>query len=417
MKKIYVLVDCNNFFVSCERAFNPKIRNCPVVVLSNNDGCAVSRSNEAKDLGIKMGEPYFKWRQLAEDTGTEVFSSNFPLYGDMSQRVMDTLKEFSPFVEIYSIDEAFLDITHIDIKDYEKWALNLKERIYRCTSIPVSVGIAHTKTMCKVACEMEKRGKGVFSMIGLSEREIDDMYKQIDISEVWGIGYRYAKKLKSFGVENIYNFTKLDSNWVKKNLSVSGWRVHRELNGQAVFGVEHLRDDRKSLAYTRSFRGYVTGKEELMGYIARYLFNAFEKLRSEDMVASCITIYIRTNYHSKDKKQYLGNISISMGRYTSNSVEALKAVRVGFEKIHREGFEYRKAGVILSDLRRSSNDQYNLFESSVVNKDVLKAIDSINKKWGGKVSIATERFAKEYPHRSKVSGGFTYRWEELLTVC
>ena len=264
---MFVLIDCNNFYVSCQRVFNPKLNNKPVVVLSNNDGCAISRSNEAKALGIPMGAPAFKYEKIFRKHNVEVFSSNFSLYGDMSSRVMRILSKFSPNIEVYSIDEAFLKFEGFENYDLESYCQEIKNMVFKWTGIPISIGIAPTKVLAKVANRIAKKfpnqTKGVY-LINSEEKRIKAL-KWLNIQDVWGIGFKHAERLKNIKVNTAYNFINLEDNWVRKNMSVVGLRLKKELEGKSVLDLEEVRSPKKAIATTRSFEGTITEYEKNKG--------------------------------------------------------------------------------------------------------------------------------------------------------
>ena len=271
---MFALIDCNNFYVSCERVFNPSLEKKPVVVLSNNDGCAISRSDEAKALGIPMGAPAFKFEKFFEQYNVKVFSSNFPLYGDMSSRVMSILSKFSPNIEIYSIDEAFLKFEGFDRYDLDYYCLNIKNMVLKWTGIPISIGIAPTKSLAKVANRIAKKfpnkTKGVYLMN--SEEKRVKALKWLKIEDVWGIGFRHAKKLRSINITTAYNFINLEDNWVRTNMSVVGLRLKKELEGRSVLDLEEIRSPKKAIATTRSFEGTINNFEKVKERISTFCY-------------------------------------------------------------------------------------------------------------------------------------------------
>ena len=269
---MFALIDCNNFYVSCERVFNPSLEKKPVVVLSNNDGCAISRSNEAKALGIPMGAPAFKFQNIFKEHNVEVFSSNFPLYGDMSSRVMSILSRFTPNIEIYSIDEAFLKFEGFDRYDLDSYCLNIKNMVLKWTGIPISVGIAPTKVLAKVANRIAKKfpnkTKGVY-FINSEEKRIKAL-KWLKIGDVWGIGFRHAERLRKINITTAYNFINLEDNWVRRNMSVVSLRLKKELEGKSVLDLEEVRSPKKAIATTRSFEGTINNYEKIKERISTF---------------------------------------------------------------------------------------------------------------------------------------------------
>ena len=300
-KNKVALIDCNSFYVSCERLFNPKIISRPVVVLSNNDGCVISRSTEAKKIGIKMGEPYFKVKDLVKKNNVHIFSSNYALYGDISRRVMKTLKSFSDKIEIYSIDEAFVDLSHVEDKEIENYGKEIRERILKWTGIPTSVGIANTKTLSKVANHIAKKNKT--GVIYLKEN-IDENLKNFHISDIWGVGKQLSKLYIKNGVDTAYKLKNISNTWVKKSTNVLGAKTVMELRGITCINLETQETKRKSCCVSRSFGKKVESLEKLQESITTHCLNAAEKIRNDNQTTRSITIYIRTSPFDKNKKYY-----------------------------------------------------------------------------------------------------------------
>ena len=294
---MFALIDCNNFYVSCERVFSPKLDKKPVVVLSNNDGCAISRSNEAKALGIPMGAPAFKYEKIFRKNNVQVFSSNFPLYGDMSSRVMSILSKFSPNIEIYSIDEAFLKFDGFENYDLQSYCEEIKKTVEKWTGIPISVGIAPTKALAKVSNRIAKKfpnqTKGVY-LINSEEKRIKAL-KWLKIQDVWGIGFRHTERLKNIKINTAYNFINLQDNWVRKNMSVVGVRLKKELEGNSVLDLEEVRSPKKAIATTRSFKGTITDYEKIKERISTFAVCCAEKLRTQN--SNCNSIYVLSLIH------------------------------------------------------------------------------------------------------------------------
>ncbi|MEA3357076.1 MAG: Y-family DNA polymerase, partial [Patescibacteria group bacterium] len=300
---IFALVDCNNFYVSCERVFNPKLRNVPVAVLTNNDGLIIARSPEVKSLGINMGIPLFKIQDLIQKHNIQVFSSNYELYGDMSHRVMQTLSQFTSKIEIYSIDEAFLDLVDVHVKDYESYGQNIRKIVMQWTGIPVSVGIAKTKTLAKAANEFAKKNtqtNGVLDLSHSRNSKVNEILMKIPVSDIWGIGRQYSKLLQRHNIKSALDLKRADQKWIRKKMTVTGLRTVLELNGQACLNLDEIQADKKRIASTRSFGNYVESIEEMSEAVSSYVSNACEKLRSQYSLASCITVFLRSNYHRKD---------------------------------------------------------------------------------------------------------------------
>ena len=297
-KKKIALVDCNSFYVSCERLFNPKIRNVPVVVLSNNDGCVISRSTEAKALGIKMGEPYFKVKELVKKNNVQIFSSNYSLYGDLSRRVMRVLKGFSDKIEIYSIDEAFIDLSHIKDEMTEEYGKKIRERVLKWTGIPTSVGISCTKTLSKVANHVAKKNKA--GVIFLKE-DIDETLKKFEISDVWGVGRQLSKLYIKNGIDNAYRLKNISNTWVKKSTNVLGAKTVMELRGIPCIDLETEETKRKSCCVSRSFGKKVESLDKLKESITTHCLNAAEKIRTDKNIRTTLPTYLIENSASKGR--------------------------------------------------------------------------------------------------------------------
>jgi DNA polymerase V len=427
MKNIFGLVDCNNFYVSCERIFNPRLENKPVIVLSNNDGCCVARSNEAKKLGIKMGEPYFKVKELVEKNQVQVFSSNYELYADISNRVMQTLFTFTPDVEIYSIDEAFINLKNLIDKNYTNKGLEIRKKIMTWVGVPVSIGIAPTKTLCKIANELVKKNKeykGVLSLIDKSPIEIDEILKQIDVSDVWGIGRQYSKKLYTENINTAYDFKYSNPKFIQKIMTINGLRTQEELKGTSCIPLEHEIPDKKGICSSRSFGRYVTEFNELKEAISSYITIASEKLRSQNSKCYKITVFIRTNHFRINDKQYSNAKSHHFLESTSYTPDLIKTGIHLLKQIYKEGYKYQKAGVFLTEIVPESDIQRTLFNVDLFQykspkKDLLiKKIDEINSQFGNNsIIFASSGIKKEWKMKTeKRSPRFTTNIEELLEV-
>ena len=387
-KKKFALVDCNSFYVSCERLFNPKINNKPTVVLSNNDGCVISRSTEAKKIGIKMGEPYFKVKELVKKNNVHIFSSNYALYGDISRRVMKTLKSFSDKIEIYSIDEAFVDLSHVEEKEVENYGKQIRERILKWTGIPTSVGISNTKTLSKVANHMAKKNKT--GVIYLKEN-IDETLKNFNITDIWGVGKQLSKLYIKNGIDTAYKLKNISNSWVKKSTNVLGAKTVMELRGISCINLETQETKRKSCCVSRSFGKKVESLEKLKESITTHCLNAAEKIRNDNQITRSVTVYIRTSPFNKNKRYYSNSITIDLPIATSNSLELVKEAINGLKRIYRYGYFYQKAGIILSKLTDSSEKELNLLAPIMENKSqtLMKAIDFTNAKYGrNSISVA-----------------------------
>ena len=405
-KKI-ALVDCNSFYVSCERLFNPKLRNKPVVVLSNNDGCIISRSTEAKALGIKMGEPYFKAKNIIIKNNVQVFSSNYSLYGDLSRRVMRTLKRFNSGIEIYSIDEAFLDLSNFPDNEMEDLGKEIRSIVLKWTGIPTSIGIAKTKTLSKVANHIaKKKQSGVVSLIEV--KNIDPILEKVEINDIWGVGKQLTKFYHKNGIYNAKQLKNKSNTWIKKSSNVLGSRTAMELRGISCIGLETTSAKRKSCVVSRSFGKRVEDFQELREAIASYSLNASEKIRSEALVAKSITIFIRTSPFQNRYGFYSNSKTINFPIATNNSIEVVKAAVSALKTIFKNGYRYQKAGVLLSHLSNSNNGK-NLFSSTRDEKIniLMKSIDKTNYRYGrSTLSLASAGVHKKWnmrrQHSSKI---------------
>ena len=405
-KKI-ALVDCNSFYVSCERLFNPKIRKKPVVVLSNNDGCIISRSNEAKALGIKMGEPYFKEKDIIVKNNVQVFSSNYALYGDLSRRVMRTLKRFNCDIEVYSIDEAFLDLSNYPDNEIEDVGKEIRSIVLQWTGIPTSIGIAKTKTLSKVANHIaKKKQSGVTSLVGVEN--IDLILEKVEINDVWGVGRQLTKFYHKNGIYNAKQLKNKPNTWIKKNSNVLGSRTAMELRGIPCVDLEIKNTKRKSCVVSRSFGKRVEGFQELKEAVASYSLNASEKIRSESLTAKSITVFVRTSPFQCRFGYYSNSKTIDFPIATNNSIEIVKVAINILESIFKSGYRYQKAGVMLAGLSNSDGIK-NLFSSKKDEKinSLMESIDNTNYKYGrSTLSLASagihKRWNTKRQHYSKI---------------
>ena len=408
-KKKIALVDCNSFYVSCERLFNPSIIKKPVVVLSSNDGCVISRSTEAKALDIKMGEPYFKVEKIVKKNDVKVFSSNYALYGDISRRVMKTLKQFSPQMEIYSIDEAFLDLSSIKDEDLLEYGNKIRKTVLKWTGIPTSIGIATTKTLSKAANYVAKKEKsGIINLI--NSKQINEILSKININNVWGVGRQLTKFYIKNGIKTAYELKNAHNGWVKKNTNVFGSRTAMELQGIPCTSLEIYQEKRKNCCVSRSFGRKVTKLEELDEAITTHCLNAAEKIRADNQTTKRITVFIRTSPFQKDKNYYANSKDIDLPIKTNDSIELVRQALIALRHIYKSGYRYQKTGIIFSKLNDVSIYKKDLF-SSINNdekrKKLMKAIDCTNIKYGRQaLSIAKAGFKKKWnikkQHSSKI---------------
>jgi DNA polymerase V len=410
MKKLFALVDCNNFYASCERVFNPKLKGIPVVVLSNNDGCIVARSEEAKVVGIKMGEPFFKCRMLAERHNVIALSSNYPLYADLSRRVMTILEEMSPGIEIYSIDEAFLDFA--EVHDPIGHARNIRKTVKKWTGIPVSVGIGSTKTLAKAAAKKAKKGTGVFDITGKE----DEVFAGMEVGDVWGVGYRHALVLKKHRIRTALDLKNANDDWVRKMLSVVGLRTVYELRGIpcVAHGAEPV--TRRTITCSRLFGGKVYSIDIIREALSSYVSRAAEKLRAMDMAASGISVYLLENEFI-DNRFTSRCSSLELPEPSSYTPELIMYAKRLLENIYHEGPAYRKTGVTFTGLVTRGRVQTSFFGSIDNPKrlELMKAVDRINSDWGSEtINPASSGTLRDWRMRQgKRSKRFTTSWNEL----
>ena len=420
-QQYYALIDCNNFYVSCERVFNPLLEGKPVVVLSNNDGCVVARSQEVKNLGVKMGVPLFKIRQLVARHSIEVYSSNYVLYGDMSARVMATLSHFSPDVEIYSIDEAFVDLSWLDYQELSAYAARIKNTIAQWTGIPVSIGIAPTKTLAKIANRFAKKYaqyQGVF----LWPREVsqqEEFLSEIPVEDIWGVGRQYSKWLRTNCINNGLTLKNTPEWLIQSKMGIVGIRLLRELNGISCLPLELSPQPKKATCVSRSFRRSVTTLEEMQQAISTHTSRAAEKLRQQQQSATAITIFILTN-RFKDS-YYSNSITLPLPLASNLTPELIPAALRGLELIFRENHEYKKAGVIMQGLQPENIRQGNLFlphYDSDKQQRLMKTVDRLNDKFGKDTLFwaASGINPSWATKREHVSPRYTTCWSELPIV-
>jgi DNA polymerase V len=408
---LFALVDCNNFYVSCERVFNPKLKGIPVIVLSNNDGCIVARSEEAKEIGIKMGEPFFKCRMLAERHNVIALSSNYPLYADLSHRVMSILEEMSPGIEIYSIDEAFLDFS--EAGNPIAHARDIRNTVKKWTGLPVSVGIGSTKTLAKAAAKKAKKGSGVFDITGKE----DEVLAGMEAGDVWGIGYSHALVLKKHRIRTALDLKNSNDDWVRKKLSVVGLRVVYELRGTPCIAPGTEPATRKTITCSRLFGSKIYGIDEIREALSSYVSRAAEKLRAIDMAASGISICLLENEFIDNRFTSQG-ASLELPEPSSYTPELIMYACRLLESIYKKGPAYRKTGVTFTGLVPRGKVQTSLFGSIDNPKrlELMKAVDRINTEWGSEtLSPASSGTGRDWRMRQgKRSKRFTTSWNELL---
>jgi DNA polymerase V len=418
---MFALVDCNNFYASCERVFNPKLDKKPIVILSNNDGCVISRSNEAKALGIPMGAPAFKYDSIFKKNKVHVFSSNFPLYGDMSSRVMSILSRYTPNIEIYSIDEAFLEFKGFENYNLENYGKKIRKTILKWTGIPVSIGFAPTKALAKVANRISKKfdnKTGGVYVINSKEKK-DKALKWLKIEEVWGIGFKHAARLKSYKINKAYDFTMLPDDWVRKQMSVVGLRLKKELEGESVLSLEESRSPKKAIATTRSFEKNITDFEDLKERVSTFSICCSEKLRNQKSNCNSIYVFVKSNRYQKNKLQYRNGIVMTLPYGSNSSITISKYAIEGLKKIYKKKIEYKKAGVIVIGLVPDNRTQLNIFEKeNPKHQALMKTLDFIAKKEGpSKVKLASQDLKRIWKMKqTKLSSRYTTELNETISI-
>jgi len=410
------LVDCNNFYASCERLFQPRYNGRPVVVLSNNDGCVIARSNEAKDLGIRMGDPFFKIETQLRRAGVAVFSSNYPLYGDMSARVMTNLARLSPKVEVYSIDECFLDLTGLG--NLDSYAHQIRDAVIQNTGIPLSVGIAPTKVLAKVANRMCKRGRGVCVLD--TDEKIREALEDFEVGDLWGVGRASVKKLQAAGIFTAADLRKQSVGFVKDRLTIQGVRIWSELWRQPCLQVSELEDRKKGLCTGRSF-GKMTGElQQIEEATASYAHRLSRKLRADKSCASVITVRLLTNRFKAELPQTFPSVSLALDNPVNNAHDLVRVALKGLKKIYRRGFLYQKVEVSATGLIPEEEVQLNLFHSwqGPAHDKLSQVMDRLNRHYGsGTVRIAAEGTTQKWKLRSDfLSPCYTTRWEDIVKV-
>jgi DNA polymerase V len=423
MSPVFALVDCNNFYAACERLFNPKLAGQPIVVLSNNGGCVVARSNEAKALGITMGVPEFQIRPLLRAHHVHVFSSNYQLYGDLSQRVMETLEQFSPDLEIASIDEAFVSLAGFERRNLTDYGRQIRKTVKQWTGLPVSVGIAETKTLAKLANRVAKRTSdqdGVFDLLACRDRET--LLSQVAVEEVWGIGPNYARLLTQHGITTALQLREADEHWIRRHMGVVGLRVVAELQGRSCLDLDVCPAPKQGITCSRTFGRAVSTLAEMEEAVSSYVSRAAEKLRGEGLAATVLIVFIMTNAFSEEP-QYRNSMTCELPVGTDTTSELIRAALKGLRRIYRDGYRYKKAGVMCTALVPAGQVQPNLFDlfdqqNRPRSKRLMTALDAINDRWGaGTLQYASSGLTKAWKtqcHRR--SPAYTTNWDELPVV-
>ena len=418
---MFALVDCNNFYASCERVFQPQWEGKPIVILSNNDGCVIARSNEAKTLGIPMGAPAFKYQVQFKRQGVKVFSSNYPLYGDMSNRVMSILEKFTPNVEIYSIDEAFLEFKGFDFFDLEGEGMKMKKQIQQWTGIPISIGIAPSKALAKIANKIAKKFSlntgGVYSIN--NEKKRVKALKWTKIGDVWGIGRQHKKRLEYLGIENAWQFTLLSEDWVKKYMSVVGVRIKRDLMGLPTIQLEEIQPPKKCIATTRSFEGTISNFSDLEERISTFASSCAEKMRKQQSSCSTMLVFIKSDPHKKNTVTYQNSYVLNLPYITDSNIMLSKYAVIGLKKIFKKGISYKKAGVMIMGLTPTTKRQLSLFNNNNVKHiSIMQSVDKIHKRFGPhKIKLANQDLNRTWKMKQQyLSNRFTTELSEIITV-
>lgn len=417
---MYALVDCNNFYASCERVFNPNLRHKPIAILSNNDGCVISRSDEAKNIGLPMGAPIFKWEGFCKANNIQVFSSNYPLYGDMSTRVMEILKQFTPDVEVYSIDEAFIEFKGFRNYDFDDYGNKIRLRILKWTGIPTCVGIAPTKALSKVANKIARKfpdeTKGVY-VIDSDEKRIKAL-KWTKIEDVWGIGRGLQKRLKSKGCKTAFDFIQLSDDWVRKSFSITEWKLKKDLEGNSKILLDEPKNKR-AIATTRSFEYTYSDIDNIKERISTFATSCAEKLRKQSSSCHVIIVMLSSDRHKKDLEQHRVSRHINLSFPTDSSLiisnEAVKTVAT----IFKSGIKYKRAGVIVTGLVPSNNYQLDIFEhEDPKHKSLMFAIDGLNKKYKDyKIKLGNQDLKRTWKMRQeRLSPRYTTNINDIIKV-
>jgi len=420
METVFALVDCNNFYVSCERVFQPRLQNRPVIVLSNNDGCVVARSNEAKALGIGMGVPIFQVESILVQHQVEVYSSKYTLYGNMSRRVMEVLADFTPRMEIYSIDEAFLDLSELAAANRTEYGQNLRKTVKQWTGIPVSVGMARTKTLAKIANHIAKKSPRAAGVLDLTDSPwLEEALRQTDVKDVWGVGPAFAEFLKQAGIVTALQLRDAEETRIQKRMGVTGRRTMQELRGICCYSLERQPPLQKATAVTRSFGRPVTTLEHMQEAIACFAGRVGEKLRRQKAAAGILTVFLITNLFRTDEPRYFNSKVISLPTASSDSGELISYAVKGAAAIFRQGLRYKKAGVIAGQIVPQEQVQGNLFDEAdrQRSKRLMETLDRINAKSSAPVWYAAEGIQRQWQTRfQKRSKRFTTSWDELKEV-
>ena len=417
---MFALVDCNNFYASCERVFNPNLQGKPVAILSNNDGCVISMSDEAKKLQLPFGAPIFKWEQFCKANNIAVLSSNYPLYGDMSARVMSILSDFSPDVEVYSIDESFLELKGFENYNFTEYATIMRSRILKWTGISTCVGIAPTKALTKVANKIArsniKKSKGI-CIIDSDEKRIKAL-KWTKIGNVWGIGSRLKKRLQEKGCETAYDFTQLSSDWVLKNFSIVEWRLQKDLQGISKIPLGEV-SSKKMISTTRSFEYTYTDIDHIKERVSTFATSCAQKLRVQKSSCHMLIVQLSSDRHQKNLEQYRGSRTVVFSYPTDSTLTISSAAIEAVKTLFKSGIKYKRAGVIVTGLVPNDNFQLNLFSSeNPKHKPLMTAIDKLNSKFkSDKIKLGNQDLKRTWKMRQeRLSPKFTTNIDQIITV-
>jgi DNA polymerase V len=417
--KIFALVDCNNFYASCERVFDPTLKKRAIVILSNNDGCIVARSNEAKSLGIPMGVPVFEQKAVIKKHNVAVFSSNYQLYGDMSKRVMDSLGLFTPDMEVYSIDEAFLRLDYLQPRNLFEYCKTIREKILQWTGIPVSIGIGPTKVLAKVANHVAKKQTDVGVYDIRSQHNQDAILKSMDIKKIWGVARRWSERLNSMGIYKASELRDASPSIIRKHLSVVGERILRELRGQSCIDLENIQP-RKNIMSSKSFGKLLTKKEPIEEALSNYTARACEKLRKQNSRAQAVHVFVQTNGFRETDRQYNNSITHTLTTPTSDTRIIIEAAKFCLSRIYKHGYRYKKTGIMLLDLIPVSLEQKQLFVDFDHRQSdhLMSIVDRVNKEQGSDtLFFGAQGVNREWKMRcGSRSPRYTTQWDELLTV-
>lgn len=421
MEKLIGLVDCNNFFASCERVFRPDLDGKPVMVLSANDGCIIARSNEVKAMGIEMGTPLFKVRDIVEKYKINIFSTNFSLYGSLSSRVMNILGEYTPNLEVYSIDEAFMDFTGMDKSKIEAYCRKIAARVKRETGIPTSIGISETKTLAKVACKIVKKVLSKQGAMYMDSKNCNDFLNNFELKSIWGIGWAFTKTLNNLGLYTALDLKNSDIGLMRKRFGVTMQRTIMELNGTSCLPVGYFVQDKKNILRSRSFGEKVSSLRDLESAISSFVRLGGNDLRKHDLLTWQVSVFVRTDKFYKSDLQYRNFVTITLPHASSDQIILNKAALDGLQKIYKPNFLYKKAGILLSLIIPRSQSQLTLGENpstSDKNIPLNKSIDKLNYKYGSVIiHMATEKPGAKWHSKSKLrSSSFLSSWCDLPIV-